>query len=144
MDLMPPRPGTYFCFFSAGLRICIEHVSPRCHGHRASPKTYLEGAEQTLIHTHHGAGVVELAAVVGRAEEGYELALREELVTILDDLVSTADQVHVMFLKEPGNHVRSKGERHATVILAPSSDVLIRVGPQEIAKQTTVGDLEQG
>jgi hypothetical protein len=111
---------------------------------RASPKTYLEGAEQTLIHTHHGTGVVELAAVVGRTEEGNELALREEFVTILDDLVGTANQVHVMFLQESGDHVRSKGERHATVILAPPSDVLIGIGPQKIAKQATVGDLDHG
>jgi len=70
----------------------------------------LEGAEQALVHAHHGAGIVKLAAVVGRAEERHELALGEELVAILDNLVSTADEVHVVFLEEAGDDVGAKGE----------------------------------
>ena len=46
----------------------------------------LEGAHESLVHTHHAAGVVELAAVVGGGEEGDELPLREELVSVLDNL----------------------------------------------------------
>lgn len=47
---------------------------------------HLEGAEQALVDAHHRARIVELAAVVGRAEERDERALRKELETILDDL----------------------------------------------------------
>jgi len=53
--------------------------------------TNLEGAEQTLVDAHHGTGVVELATVVGGTEESDKLALGEELITVLDNLVGTAD-----------------------------------------------------
>jgi hypothetical protein len=89
--------------------------------------THLEGAEQALINTHHGTGVVKLAAVVRSAEQRDELALREELVAILDNLVGAADKVHVVLLEEPRDDIRAKGERYTAVVLGPASNVLIRV-----------------
>jgi hypothetical protein len=47
---------------------------------------HLEGAHERLVDAHHGARVVELAAVVGRAEDGDQLPLCEELVPILHHL----------------------------------------------------------
>ena len=46
----------------------------------------LEGAEQAGVDVHERAGVVELAAVVGRREYGDELPVGEELVAVLHDL----------------------------------------------------------
>ena len=43
---------------------------------------YLEGAHESLVHAHHGAGVVELPAVVGGREQCDELPLGEELVAV--------------------------------------------------------------
>lgn len=63
--------------------------------------TNLEGTEQALVDAHHGASIVEFTAVVGGAEEGNQLSLGEELVSVLDYLVSTADQVHVVLLQKP-------------------------------------------
>lgn len=60
--------------------------------------SHLEGAEQALINTHHGAGIVKLAAVVGRRKEGDQLAFAEKLVAVLDYLMSTANEVHVVLL----------------------------------------------
>lgn len=51
------------------------------------------------------------------------------------------DQVHVMFLQEPRDNVWAKGERNTAVILTPAGDILVRVRPQEIAEEATVGDL---
>lgn len=48
--------------------------------------THLERAEQGLVYTHHRAGVVEFTTVIWCGEQCYEMALREELVAILDDL----------------------------------------------------------
>lgn len=101
----------------------------------------LEGAQQTLIYAHHRAGVVELAAVVGRREEGHKLALAEELVAVLDDLVSTADQIHVVLLQESRDHVGAKGEANTAIVFAPPGDVLVGVGPKQIAEKTAVRDL---
>lgn len=107
----------------------------------ATRATDLEGAEQALVHAHHGASVVELAAVVGRAEQRNELALREELVAVLDDLVGSADQIHVVFLQEARDDVWAEGEGHATVILRPAGNILVWIRPEEIAQEAAVGDL---
>lgn len=104
--------------------------------------TNLEGAEQTLVHAHHGTSIVELAAVVGGAEQRDELTLGEEFVAILDDLVSTADEIHVVFLQEAGDNVWTKGKGDAAIILRPAGNILIRIGPEQIAEETAVGDLQ--
>lgn len=146
MDLLPPRPGTYFCFFSAGLRICYHafNISKmilvvRLPNDQSS--TNLERAEQRLVHAHHGARIVELATVVWRAEQSYELALGEEFVAVLNDLMRTADQVHIVFLEEARDNIGAKGETDTSVVFTPTSDVLIGVRPQQIAEQAAVGDL---
>lgn len=89
----------------------------------------LKAAEQALVDAHHGAGIIEFAAVVRRAEEGDELTLAEELVPILHHLVGTANEVHVVLLQEARHHVRAEGEGHAAVVLAPTRNVLVRVRP---------------
>lgn len=58
----------------------------------------LEGAQQTLVDAHHGTGIVKLATVVGSTEECDKLALGEELVAVLNNLVGTTDEIHVMLL----------------------------------------------
>jgi len=52
----------------------------------------LERAHQRLIHAHHRARVVKLAAVVGRAEQRHKLPLREELIAVLHNLQSRYSQ----------------------------------------------------
>jgi hypothetical protein len=103
----------------------------------------LEGAEQTLVHAHHGTGVVELAAVVGGAEQRNELTLGEELIAILNDLMRTADEVHVVFLQEARDNVGAEREGDATVVLGPARDILVGVRPQQVAEETAVRDLER-
>ena len=103
--------------------------------------TNLERAQQALIHTHHGSGIVKLAAIVGCAEERNQLSLGEELVTIFDNLMSAAYQVHVMLLQEPRDNIGTESERYTTVVFAPTSDVFVGVGPEEIAEESAVGDL---
>jgi hypothetical protein len=53
----------------------------------------LEGAEEAGVDVHERAGVVELAAVVGRGEYGDELPVREELVAVLYDLSRSVCQI---------------------------------------------------
>ena len=101
----------------------------------------LERAHQRVVHTHHRTRVVELAAVVGRTEDRDQLALGEEFVTVLDDLVRAADEVEVVSAQELSHHVLAKGEGHTTVVLSPAHDVFVGVGPQQVAQQTRVGDI---
>lgn len=49
-------------------------------------RVYLERAHKRLIHRHHTACVVELAAVVRRREQRNQLPLRKELVAVLNHL----------------------------------------------------------
>lgn len=102
----------------------------------------LERAQQALVYAHHRTSVVELATVVGCREKGDKLALAEELVSVLDDLVSTANEVHVVLLEEARDNVGSESERDTAIVLAPACDVLIRVRPKQIAEKTAVGDLK--
>jgi hypothetical protein len=109
----------------------------------STSKTYLEGAQQALVDTHHGTCIVKFATVVRRTEQCNELTLREELVAVFYDLMGTANQVHVVFLQEARHNVRTECETDTSVVLAPASDVLVRVGPQEIAEKTAVRDLSK-
>jgi len=69
------------------------------------------------------------------------LSLGEELVTVFDDLMSAAYQIHIMLLQESGNDIGPKGEGDTSVVLAPTCDIFIWVRPEEIAEKTAVGDL---
>lgn len=44
--------------------------------------------------------VVELAAIIGCGKEGHQLTLGEELVAVLDHLMSTAYQIEIMLSQE--------------------------------------------
>jgi len=56
-------------------------------------------------------------------------------------LVCPADEVEVVPAQELGDHVLPEGEGHAAVVLAPAHDVLVRVGPQQVAQQARVRDV---
>lgn len=108
----------------------------------SGPNTNLERAEQTLVDAHHGTRIVKLSAVVRCTKQGDKLTFGKELVAIFDHLMGTADEVHVVFLQEAGNHVRTESEADASIIFTPTSDVFVGVGPKEIAKEAAVRDLQ--
>ena len=58
----------------------------------------LEWAHECFVDRHHGAGVVELAAVVGRAEQGHQLTFGEELVAVLDNLSRIESKLEKQFI----------------------------------------------
>jgi hypothetical protein len=102
---------------------------------------YLEGAEQALVNTHHSTCIVKFTAVVGCTKQGDKLSLREEFVSIFYDLMGSTDKIHVMLLEEARYDVWTECEGDASVVFAPARDILVRVGPEEIAEETTVGNL---
>jgi hypothetical protein len=91
--------------------------------------TYLEGAEQALVDTHHRTCVVKFTAVVGCTEQCNELALGEELVSVFHDLMGTAYKVHIVLLQETRYDVWTECETDTSVVLTPSGNVLIGVRP---------------
>merc|ERR550532_3531628 len=93
----------------------------------------LEAAHERLVYGHHRTSIVKLSAVVGRAEQGDELALGKKLITVLHDLVCTANKVHVLPLQERGDHVGAEDEGDTAVVLRPPCDVLVWICPEEVA-----------
>lgn len=55
----------------------------------------------------------------------------------------TADQIHVVLLEESRDHIGSERERDTSVIFTPAGDVLVGIGPQQVAKQSAIGNLIQ-
>ena len=55
--------------------------------------------------------------------------------------MGTADEIHVVLLQEARHDVWSERKAHTSVVLAPPGDVLVGVGPQQIAEETAVRDL---
>ena len=48
------------------------------------------------------------------------------------------NQVHVVSIQEFGHHVGAESEGNAAVVLAPTLNVLVRVGPQQITEEARV------
>lgn len=55
-------------------------------------------------------GIVKFTAVVGRREQGHQLALGKELVAVLHDLVRTANQVEFVFPQEFRDDLQGRKE----------------------------------
>ena len=98
----------------------------------------LERAHEGLVDGHHGTSVIELTAVVGSREEGDELALGEELVTVLNDLMGAADEIELLFLEEMSDDISTEGERDSTVGFVPAGDLFVGIGPKQITEQSSV------
>jgi hypothetical protein len=60
----------------------------------------LEGTLEVGVDAHHGSGVVKLAAIVGRREDGHQTAVAAELIAVLNHLVGPADEVQAVFVEE--------------------------------------------
>lgn len=54
--------------------------------------------------------IVKFTAVVGRGEQGHQLALGKELISVLDDLMRTANQVEFVFPQEFRDDLQGKKE----------------------------------
>lgn len=50
--------------------------------------------------------------------------------------MSSAYQVQVVSIEEFGDDVGSEGKRDSPVVLSPALNVLVRVGPEEVAQET--------
>ena len=87
----------------------------------------LEGADQIVVDAHQGSRVVELSAVVGGRKDGDKLSFSEELVALFHHLMRPAHQVQIMLLAEHLHIVRSKGERHSSLVFTPALSVFVRV-----------------
>ena len=53
----------------------------------------LEGTHEAFINCHHGTCIIKLTTIIGSRKDGDKLSSGKELVAILDDLMSTTNQI---------------------------------------------------
>ena len=98
-----------------------------------------ELTHQVLIDIHDSRVIVEVTAIVFRTEYGYQLlVLAEETVSVLHNLMSTADQVKVVPAEEVLQLWSAEHVTTATLILLPISDLIIGVVPKQVSHKTLV------
>ncbi|RUS73241.1 hypothetical protein EGW08_019000 [Elysia chlorotica] len=95
-------------------------------------QSYLEGTHERVIHRHHATCIVKLSTVIGCRKQRDQLALGEKLITIFNNLqTETKSQIQnsilVMSVEELADHVCSKCEGHAPIILPPAHDILVGI-----------------
>ncbi len=94
--------------------------------HAVAHRQYGEGAGQVFLDGHDCASVVELPAVVRSREQGDERSLVEELVAVLNDLVSAHNQTQVVLGQESVQDVCAKVVAHAAIAGLPTVGCLKR------------------
>lgn len=55
--------------------------------------THVEGADELVIDDHHGSRIVELTTIMRSGEDGDKPFVGEEFIAILDNLMSSGDQI---------------------------------------------------
>jgi hypothetical protein len=101
----------------------------------------LERAHESIVHRHHRPSIVKLPTVVGRREHCYKFPPREKLIAVFHNLVSTNYEIKIMTTKELTHNIAPECEGHTTVILIPSSNTWVRIGPKNITKKTSVRNI---
>jgi len=97
-----------------------------CQRHR--PKD-LEGTAHGLINGHNSACVVKFSTIVRGTEKRDKRTPCEELIPILDNLVRPADEVEAMLAQKALHNIWAECERNTSVILAPTTDLLLGIRP---------------
>ena len=98
-------------------------------------------ALELRVHDHHRGFVVELAAVIWRTEDGYEVTVAEKFVAFFDDLVRPANQINVVLFQKLLDLELAERVADASVVLAPVLDCLVWIGPQEITEHAFIRDV---
>lgn len=98
----------------------------------------LETAHQCIINWHHCSSIVKLSTIVRSWKESDQLSFSKELITIFNDLMSSANQVNVMFFAEGCHNFLAKGKWDSSVVLTPPLHILIRVRPKQVTEQSCV------
>jgi len=89
----------------------------------------LEGAHERFIDGHHRSGIVEFTTIVRGREDRHQTPLRKELVSVLHNLMRSANEVEIVFFEELCDDITAERERNAAIVLTPTLNVLIRIAP---------------
>jgi hypothetical protein len=103
----------------------------------------LEAAHESVINGHHSACIVELTTIVGSGEQSNELSLCKELIAVLNYLMRTANQVNIVLLIESRYDFLTESKGDTTVVFTPPLNILIGIGPEEVAQEASVRDVSR-
>merc|ERR1719229_68317 len=123
---------------------CFRPSAGRCHGSAGTKSAvrefflisrlqYLKRAHQSLVYRHHCTRIVKFAAIVWCTEEGDQLALGEEFVSIFNNLMSSAYQIKIMLVQELCHNFCSKCKADSSIVFTPAHRFLVRIRPQQVA-----------
>lgn len=96
----------------------------------------LKRAQERFVDTHHCTCIVKFPTVIWCRKQCNQLSFCKEFVSIFNDLMRSANQVHIVLLQESGHDIGTKGKGYSSIILWPSRDVLVWIWPKKIAKKT--------
>jgi len=100
-------------------------------------------ASQVLRHLHEAGVVLEHSAVVWCAEDGHEVAVREELVAVVHDHVAASYKIDIVLPTEILDNIFVKGEAHTSLVLLPVIISALGVRPEQVTEQPCIGDIRR-
>ena len=101
----------------------------------------LETAHKSIINWHHSTCIIEFSTIVRGTEKCNKLSLGKEFIAIFHNLMCSTDQINVMLFIEGWNNFLTEGKTDSSVVFTPTLNVLIRIWPKEITKETCVRDI---
>jgi hypothetical protein len=87
----------------------------------------LEGAKQRSVNVHDSAVVLEFSAIVWSRKNCYKLSFTEKFITLLHNLMGTANKVKIVLFQEVINYISSKNVADPSFILPPTCNILLRI-----------------
>jgi hypothetical protein len=94
----------------------------------------LKATSQAIINIHHCSTIVKLSTVVWCGEDCDQLSLIEKFIPILYHLMSSTDEVQLVFFQEVCDDVSPKNVTDSSFGFTPTFDAGIRISPKEIAE----------
>jgi len=89
----------------------------------------VKGATESLVYIQNSCIVVKFSAIVGCREYSYKTSIGHEFVSINDHLMCPTNEIKLMFAIELLYDIVSKHITHASIVVSPSLDFIIRVRP---------------
>ena len=99
----------------------------------------LEFALQLVVKMQNGSDVTTAVAIVGSRPHSDKLVIEHVLVTLLDELMRTADKLELVGLNEVSGDAGSEQPTSTTGADLPGLN-LLRIRPHKIAESTLVRD----
>ena len=69
------------------------------------------------------------------------MSLGKEFVAVFHHLMGTADEINIVLFVESTDDLLPESEGNTTIVFTPALNILVGVGPEEIAEETSVGDI---